>query len=714
MGSNLLARQDVSDLAECSLRTVQRTFTPEIDPAGEVAANGKGVPVYPLAGLPAELQQKWAREQQRKVVEIAPGDGAQMTLALTIPVGPNLSDADRAEATRRFGVIEPLLNREKYHFLYVQYPRRGELVQYLAGLHSTTLRTVYRWLAAWEAGGLPALVRRDRSDKGFPKLLSDAARDLLISLAMPRRGVYGALSVAEMWRVYEEERAWRRAHTALPMGEFERDKYARYLDEDNRLMATAQLAEISYETFRVWFNRIPEMVRELARNGNEAYHNTQGIISHRDIAGVEPMDYVVMDHRRLDVFCLLKDGAKWKLARPWLTAAIDMRTRKWLAWAIVETPSSDSIATVLKRVFIDHGLPKALYWDNGKDFRCEWFEGKRRRTRLEPRTGAVDGVWGGVLGTLGIRVTHAIVRNARAKLIEPNFGRVSNFDRTLPEWCGHQPGARPERFDELVKEHEQWTAGLRKATPFRTIEQIASLYNAAMRDLNERPLEGDGMRKILPTGRGWLCPNEAWELLIGKVARRTVPLDVLHMCFDKRKELMVRNGELSTTLGGQIFRYRMADNSLRLMQLNGKTVQLAYDPLDMAEAAVYYESRFFGLARCVELRRMGEQGFVKDERDRRGAKREIKRAIAVAHALAPVASPEERLARRAEVAPDRSLPDGRGSVAVELSDGVIEAAAARAEEVAFRFLDAGVGVEKQESLPDGRGSDDEFKFFQGD
>ena len=135
-----------------------------------------------------------------------------------------------------------------------------------------------------------------------------------------------------------------------------------------------------------------------------------------------PMDYVVMDHRRLDIFCLIpKRQGGWTLARPWLTAAIDMRTRKWLAWAIVETPSSDSIATVLKRVFIDHGMPKALYWDNGKDFRCEWFEGRKRANREAPAVGELDPTWRGVLGTLAIRVHHAIVRNARAKLIEPNL-----------------------------------------------------------------------------------------------------------------------------------------------------------------------------------------------------------------------------------------------------------------------------------------------------
>ena len=711
--SNLLTKQEVAELAGRSERTIERTLEPAMP--GAIGRNGKPEPLYDLAALPVEVQAKWAATEQRRVVEIAPAEESnQLALALTIPVGPNLSAADRVEATRRFGVIEALVDRDKYGMLWAQYPRTADMLTYLAQAHQVKDRTIYRWLQAWKKGGLPALVRKDRSDKGLPRLMTPAARDLLIALAMPQRGAYGALRVAEMWRVYGEERSWRASHTGRKMGDFERDKYGKYVGTDGILTAAAQLPEISYETFRVWFNRIPEMVREMARNGFETYKNRQEILSHRDIASVQPMDYVVMDHRRLDVFCLVKDRkGGWMCARPWLTAAIDMRTRKWLAWSIVESPSSDSIATVLKRVFIDHGVPKALYWDNGKDFICEWFEGRKRANRTAPAVGELDQAWRGVLGTLGIRVHHAIIRNARAKLIEPNFNRVSNFDRTLPEWCGHKPGARTDAFQELVKQHDQWSKGERQDTPFRTIEQIATLYSAAMRDLNERPLEGDGMRKITPGGRAWMCPNEAWELLIGKVTRRTVPLEVLHLCFAKRKELTVQHGEVTTTLAGQQYHYRMADHSLRLMQLNGQSVELAYDPLDMGEAALYFDSRFFGLVRCVELRRMGEQAFVQDEKDRRGARREIRRAIEVAHKLSPVPTPEERLIRRAEIQPQRLIAE-RSEVPVELPAAVVEAGAAVQEDRGFSFSEAAAVVDRIAGTEPSADGDDEFNFFQGE
>ena len=667
-----LTKREVQETLGVSERTVERA-------AGELA------PVagqYPIANLPAEAQRKWAGEQRRKVVEITPANDAQIPLELTVPIGPNLAPEDRIEAERRYQIIEPLIERERHHLLYVQYPRMGQVFAYLAKAHGVKERTIYRWLKAWEVGGLPALVKRDRVDKGEARAMNDAAREFLLRLAIPARDE-GLLRVSEMWRCYVEQREWAGRHPEM-----------------------AQLPAISERTFRGWYDRIPEMLRVLARDGVEKYKNTQEIISHRDIASVKPMDYVVMDHRRLDVFALVKERGAWKLVRPWLTAAIDMRTRKWLGWCIVEVPSSDSIACVLKRVFVGWGLPGAFYWDNGRDFTCQWFEGVTRKERREGRIGELDPTWRGVLGTLDIRVHHAIAYNARAKIIEPNFNRVSNIDRALPEWCGNSPAARPERFEAMVKAHEAWVKGERESTPFRTMEEIASLYSAAIRDLNERPLEGEGMRKVTADGYGWMCPNEAWEAGIGAVPRRDVPAEVLHMCFAKRKALKVQHGEISTTHDSKLYHYRMSDNSLKLMRLNGMTVDLAYDPLDLGEAAVYYGSRFFGLVKCVELRRMGETAFVQDMQDRAVARRQLRKAIVAVHRMGPVAGYEERLARRAEVAPARG--DARVEIPVAIEGPVAEAAEARQAEACPTEE---VNVEKVAAAENAAEDDGEFRFF---
>jgi len=692
---------EVAELLELSERSVQLQAA-----AGGLTRSSRGR--YDLASLPGDAAMEWAGRERQKVIEL-PATPGQMALDLSVPIGPNLSDGDRAEARRRFEIIEPLIAPDRFVGVWAQCGSKMGVVDLLAGQHQVSRSTLYHWLTAWRASGVQGLVTRDRSDKGRPKALNGAALDFLLAAALPKKGGYGSLTCLEICRAYGEERAWRAAHLGKALGEFERGKYARYLDERNRLSAAALLPAASYETMRTWFNRIPEVVRVMGREGLEAFSNTQEIISFRDLGSVQPLDYVVMDHRRLDLFCLMPVRGGWTLARPWLTAAIDMRTRKWLAWAIVETPSSDSIATVLKRVFLNFGLPVGLYWDNGKDFTCEWFEGRQVRSREAGRISELAPEWRGVLETLGVRVHHAIVRRARAKIIEPNFVRTAEFDKSTPWWCGHKPTARPERFDALMDQHEKWLRG--EAPPaFPTIAEVAGLYSEQMETLNERDLQGEGMQKATPTGRGWMCPNECWEILIGRVPKRTVDPATLQFCFAKRRTVTVRNGEVQTTFGAEKYHYRLLGNPQGLMILNGREVEFAYDPLDLETVALYCESRFVGLAGNAELRRMGEQDFVEDEKLRRASRREVKKAIAAAHQVY-VPGVVERAARRAEVRPARIEP-GREEIAVELPAAVVAAAAAAAEDRRFCFAGVNPAMVAQ-TQPEGCATGGEFEFFSG-
>ena len=533
-----------------------------------------------------------------------------------------------------------------------------------------------------------------------------------MAAALPRSGAYGVLSAREIYRAYIEEMGWRAAHAGKRLGEFDEVKYYKYLDKSGKLAQSAQLPLVTYETVRTHLNKIPKAVSVMGRDGETAFANTQEVISFRNLTAIKPLDYVVMDHRRLDFFCLMRAGRSgWKLARPWLTAALDMRTRKWLAWVIVENPSSDSIAAVLKRTFLDYGLPAALYWDNGKDFTCEWFEGKAHRSRKAARVGEMATAWRGVLETLGVRVHHAIVRRARSKIIEPNFGNTANFDKTLPWYCGHKPTARPERFHELLERHARWIRGEIAEPVFPTIEEVADVYNEFLNSLNEREHSGEGMRKVTATGHGWMCPNEAWERLSGQVEKRAVPPEVMQFCFAKRRSLTVRNGEVRSTFGGRQFHYRMADSGLKLMAFNGCEAELAYDPLDLGTAALYVQSRFVGLANCVELRRMGEDAFVQDERDRRAARREVKKFIGAVHAQVAVPDYRERADRRRAATPKRVEPN-RVVIEVAPAASIVEAAAAINTNKEFSFAAASpVGADLKATERDADCDDGEFRFF---
>lgn len=703
-----LSESQVAALARMSPRNVRRRACELRTQLAETASgNGRRARVFPLASLNPALHQAFVDSSN-----VPPA----LHLALTPPAGLNLTEAARAEAERRYQIIEPIVRPEAFRLVWAEHRnRRSRLVETIAAQNGISRRTLYAWLIAWKKGGLPGLVKKARQDKGLPRSLNPAALDFLLTAALPKPGSYGELSVCEIRRAYEEERVWRAAHATKPLKEFERRKYIRYLGEDERLLPSAQLPVASPETFRRWFNRIPEAVKALARQGESAFSNNCEILSYRDLKHVQPMDFCVFDHRMLDVFALAPARSGWRLIRPWISACIDMRSRKFLAYVIVQVPSSAAIVSVLKTVLMKWGVPKAIYIDNGRDYRSEWLEGKRTNHTDSPCIGELSDGMRGVLETLSIRVHHAIVRRARSKLIEPAFVSLSNFDRTLPWWVGNKPSARPERFSQLILQHEKWLKGEAQETPFPTIERLAGLYDEFIEVLNDREhTSGEGMEKITPTGRGWMSGNECWEKLIGGIERRTVAPEVMQFAFMKRRRITIRHGEVRVSFAGKSFHYRLVDAPIALVGLNNREVEVAFDPLDLETVALYFEGRFLGFASNAELRRMGEDLFVTDEKNRRSTRRAVKEFIQDVHRSVPMATPEERAARRMAVRPKPVASELHGTeitVPAEIR-GAVEAAA---EQRRFSFAAASGAdlIRAADAFAYEDDADDEFSFFSG-
>src|ERR1022692_3217313 len=120
------------------------------------------------------------------------------------------------------------------------------------------------------------------------------------------------------------------------------------------------------------------------------------------------------------------------------------------------------------------------------------------------------------------------------------------------------------------------------------------------------------------------------------------------------------------------------------MAFNGREIQFGYDVLDLETIALYCDDRFIGLANCVDLRRMGEQAFVQDEKDRRAARRETKRFIAAVHQQVPIPDYQQRATRRQAVIPERMEPE-RPAAPCTLPAAIMEASQAAAEDHAFSF-----------------------------
>ena len=372
----------------------------------------------------------------------------------------------------------------------------------------------------------------------------------------------------------------------------------------------------------------------------------------------------------------------WKLGRPWVTAALDMRTRRWLSWVIVEQPNSQSIATCLKRLLLEHGRPQAFYWDNGQDFECDWLDG--------------------VLQSLKVKVTHSIVKRARSKIIEPNFKRLANFERGLPWWTGHKTDARPdERLEKLQGQHARWSKGESSVErPFQTLDEIAALYDQLFVDLDRRPHSGIGMQTVTPDGRADQSPNKVWNSLIGSVPREKVDRATLMFMFRERRTVKVAHGQIRLSYHGTQFIYSPSadDDPLALAPFNGKTVEVAIDNLDLQTVAVFYSDRLVCLSDNMELRGMREDTFKADEQVRRRMYRWFKSLVTAAHQRVDVPTPIERLERRVREAPEQPEPE-RQEVHVAYPQPA-KAVAAMCSRERFSFAASGVSLKSYEAPED--------------
>lgn len=646
-----LSKWQTAELIGCSLRSVERkAIAYGARRSDERSRNGSTYLEFPLDGLPEAAQRRYWTEN--RVVQIPseelpkPSIG-QMVLDLTTTLGPRIgSEAEQDEAKKRWAIIEKIVACKR--------GKREPVVRLMARVSGKSPRTIRNWVDRFEGryypgvSGLEALIDQPRADKGKGRVVNNAAKDLIVRLMVPGRED-GILTIRQAYEAYKEHREQRAKLAGKVLDDETAARLKNYVCDDGRLKPDAQLPEVSYETFRSYVRQIPEPLLVMARGGEEEFDKTQAPLSYRNYESIPPLDYVVMDHRQLDLFCILPDSQRkngYKLGRPWLTAAMDMRTRKWLGWALVPTPNSDSIATVLMQVLRQHGRPKSFYWDNGQDFECDWLDG--------------------VLTALGVHVTHSLVRNARAKNIEPNFKRLAAFERSLPWWCGHTPEARPERLEERLKDHEKWEHGQADKPAFPWVDELAKIVSDILEDLNRRPHTGTGMVERTATGVRRLSPNEAWEKLIGGTVREKVRWETLQFLFRERRQIKVRHDAVRLTFHGIPFIYRPGGDfdPLALSPLNGQVVEVAVNKLDLQSVAVFFRGQMVCLAENVALRGMREEAFKSDARLRRRQRRWFREMMHCCIEEVSVDGALERLQRRQEAAAAGELAEPGGEVTV--------------------------------------------------
>lgn len=247
----------------------------------------------------------------------------------------------------------------------------------------------------------------------------------------------------------------------------------------------------SYSTFRRLAASVPEIAVRALRYEEDS--SIRPFVA-RDYTSIGAMEIIQSDHHQADVAVRCQDDLCDRGHYPWTTVWFDVRSRKILGVDVyVDHPNSAKILTVFKRVVREHGLPGAVYLDNGLDYKKAfgWGVKYREAGRARAKWIAVD--CAGVqlehkLAPLGARVMFATPYNAQAKAIERLFRTlVDGIWRRFDSYRGAL-GQRSERAEYLRKHPEE----------LPTLADFALALQIEIDEYNTTPHSGQGMDNQTP------------------------------------------------------------------------------------------------------------------------------------------------------------------------------------------------------------------------
>lgn len=310
---------------------------------------------------------------------------------------------------------------------------------------------------------------------------------------------------------------------------------------------------------------VPEAVKVLGRKGTKACKDRCAPYARRIYSDLQSNDYWIADNHTFDVITQSDGG---KTHRLYLTAFFDARSGIFTGCYVTEAPSSQSTLIALRRGILKYGIPKNIYVDNGREFLTFDMGGLGHRTK-KLKNGKERFDPPPVFERLGIKMTNALVRNARAKLIERQFVIIKDrVSRLFDTFCGGNVLEKPENLKYKLKDGKVILDG-------DFTEAIETLLEGWF---NERAYGG-----AVVEDRGKPC-IEVWrEHLAEKRVPRT-PEDLnLMLMRSTRKQKIDREGVHLLLHGKKLWYYDM-DFVLKHQR---EEVYLRYDPDDLRRVRVY-------------------------------------------------------------------------------------------------------------------------------
>jgi hypothetical protein len=333
---------------------------------------------------------------------------------------------------------------------------------------------------------------------------------------------------------------------------------------------------------------VPEPLKVLGREGEKAYRDRCAPYIRRLYDDMESNDYWVADTHTLDV---LSDAGDGRTHRLYLVAFFDARSWMFMGCHIAEQPSSQATLIALRKAIRANGIPVNIYVDNGREFLTRDVGGlghrqtKKQREQFNPPP---------VFERLGITMVNALVRNARAKVIERRFRDVKDhLSRLFPTYTGGNVVERPEQLKYNLKKGK--IVADQELTS--TVETLLEFY------FNRQPYGGS-----VAKDRGKPRTQVYNENLHTKRMASEEDLNLM-MMRSSRVQQIGRRG-VSLKIGDVQFDYF---NDFMLNALFGEKVYYRYDPEDLSEVRVYdLEDRLLTIA-PVDNETIQKYGASKDD-----------------------------------------------------------------------------------------------------
>lgn len=305
---------------------------------------------------------------------------------------------------------------------------------------------------------------------------------------------------------------------------------------------------------------VSDAIKTLGRDGEKAFDDRCAPYIKRTYDDMQSNDYWIGDNHTIDV--IVGDGEK--TFRLYLTAFMDARSGIITCIYLTDNPSSQASIYSLRRGIKKYGIPKNVYLDNGREFLTFDFGGlghraKRNDERYDPPP---------ILQRLGINMVNALVRNAKAKVIERRF---LDFKNSISKLFATYTGGNVVEKPEILK-IELKNGNIPDRQEFiKDIEELIENY-LNYEEYNGAVEADRGMKKIDVYNKNLHTKITATEEQLNLMMLRST-----------RPQKVTRRGVHLKISGTRIDYF----NNELIMQMLNKQVYLRYDPDDLSKVRIY-------------------------------------------------------------------------------------------------------------------------------